>query len=692
MKRSILFKFTVMILTALSMVIAIGGIVGIVAMEDADMFVNGPDSLQDQQYRAIAETLAEAYIGKHVTKEMETCPDALIRHLYDNVLNRFDRNSWGLHLNLDKQVIAQTQIPANWTKKIELTIESEYPIAELYLSSAPEEPETEPPQQAEPETSVPETVPEETLPDGWLYNSVATVWEQGEMSMYRLYYYPGPTYTVTVYLQEEILENSALHLLTGLYPHRYDFIWMLSVGLIGFAAGFAFLMYAAGHAHDDTIRPGGLNRIPLDLYFLMTALGVFLLIWLFTSLRKWMIADGPHPGNLSLLGATLFAITLLVIGFFFALAAQTKLKNGFWWKHSILGFCLQKLFKGLGFAGKGIYNLARLLPLVWQWLIAFLALLTATAISLAFFLRNPSFVIFLFLLPSAAGTLALIGYGAYAFGLLHQGAKQMTAGNLEKKIPTKYLFGCFRSFAEELNALSETAVIAAQNQTRSERMKSELITNVSHDIKTPLTSIINFVDLLQKPHTPEQNTQYLEILRRQSYQMKRLIEDLIELSKANTGNITVNLAQLDAAETVNQALGEFSDKLDAAGLTPVFRQPEDPVFIQADGRLLWRVMSNLLTNAIKYAMPGTRLYLDLVQEDSTVALSMKNVSKEELRHTSEQLMERFSQGDVSRQSGGSGLGLNIAQSLMEVQGGSLELELDGDLFKVTVRFPEAQCS
>jgi len=688
-KHSILLKFAVFILTALSMVAAIGGIFGIVAMEDADMFVNGPDSLQDQQYRAIAETLAEAYTGKHVTKEMDTCPDALVRHLYDNVLNRFDKHLWGIRLNLDKQVIAQTEIPENWAKKIEFTVESEYPIAELYLTSDPEEPQTQPPQE-DSEPTVPETTPEETMPDGWLYNSVATVWEQGEMSMYRLYYYPGPTYTVTVYLQEATLENSALYLLTELYPHRYDFIWMLTIGLIGFAAGFAFLMYAAGHTHDDTIRPGGLNRIPLDLYFVTTVLGVSLLSWLFTSLRAWMIAEGPHPGNLSLLGATLFGIILLVIGFFFALAAQSKLKNGFWWKHSVLGFCLQKLFAGLRLSVKGIYHLAGLLPLVWQWLITCMILMTAAFVSLAVFLTHPNLSIFLFLLlPTTAATLALIGYGAYAFGLLHQGAKQMTAGNLEKKIPTKYLFGCFRSFARELNALSETAVIAAQKQTRSERMKSELITNVSHDIKTPLTSIINFVDLLQKPHTPEQNAQYLEILRRQSYQMKRLIEDLIELSKANTGNMAVNLTRLDAAETVNQALGEFSDKLDAARLTPVFRQPEHPVFIQADGRLLWRVLSNLLTNAIKYAMPGTRLYLDLVCRDSLVEISMKNVSKEELRQTSEQLMERFSQGDTSRQSDGSGLGLNIAQSLMEVQGGTLVLELDGDLFKVTISFPEA---
>jgi len=317
-------------------------------------------------------------------------------------------------------------------------------------------------------------------------------------------------------------------------------------------------------------------------------------------------------------------------------------------------------------------------------------LMIVTGISLLLFQKHPSVGIFVFLLlPSVGASLALVAYGSYAFGLLLLGARQMAQGSLAAKIPTKYLFGCFRDFANELNALSDTAVTAAQNQMRSERMKSELITNVSHDIKTPLTSIINFVDLLQKPHTPEQNAQYLEILSRQAYQMKQLIADLIDLSKASTGNMSVNLTRLDAGETVNQALGEFSDKLDAAGLTPVFRQPEQPLFINADGRLLWRVLSNLLTNAIQYAMPGTRLYLDLIADNGQVLLSIRNISKEALRLSSEELMERFSQGDASRQSGGSGLGLNIARSLMEVQDGQLQLQLDGDLFKVTLFFPEA---
>ena len=247
--------------------------------------------------------------------------------------------------------------------------------------------------------------------------------------------------------------------------------------------------------------------------------------------------------------------------------------------------------------------------------------------------------------------------------------------------------GSFRDFADDLNDLADAATEAAQNQVKSERMKTELITNVSHDIKTPLTSIINYVDLLQKPHTDEENAQYLEVLDRQSHRLKKLVDDLMDMSKASTGNMQVDIDRIDAAEVINQALGEFSDKLAAAQLVPVFRAPENPVIILADGRLMWRVMNNLLSNTVKYALPGTRVYLDLEQIENRAVISLKNISREELNVSAEELLERFVRGDTSRNTEGSGLGLNIAQSLMELQHGQLQLLVDGDLFKVTLSFP-----
>ena len=262
----------------------------------------------------------------------------------------------------------------------------------------------------------------------------------------------------------------------------------------------------------------------------------------------------------------------------------------------------------------------------------------------------------------------------------------MAKGNLHNKISTRYLIGSYRKCAEDLNALADVATVAAKNQMKSERMKTELITNVSHDIKTPLTSIINYVDLLEKPHTPEEGSQYLEVLGRQSQRLKKLIEDLMEMSKATTGNMSVDITQVDAAEAINQALGEFSDKLAAAHLTPVFRQPESVVAMEADGRMTWRVLSNLLSNIVKYALPGTRVYIDLTKVDNKVLISLKNISREALNGNVDELTERFVRGDASRNTEGSGLGLNIAQSLMELQKGQLQLLVDGDLFKITLTF------
>ena len=263
----------------------------------------------------------------------------------------------------------------------------------------------------------------------------------------------------------------------------------------------------------------------------------------------------------------------------------------------------------------------------------------------------------------------------------------MKRGDLSHKISTRFLFGSFKEFAKGLNDISNAAALAAEKQLRSERMKTELITNVSHDIKTPLTSIINYVDLLQKPHTEQEEAQYLEVLSRQSQRLKKLVDDLMEMSKASTGNIATQITQLDAVEAVTQALGEFADKLDKANLTPVLDVPETPVMMLADSRLVWRVLSNLLSNAVKYALPGTRMYVRVRQNRNAVVISIKNISKEQLGISAEELMERFVRGDASRNTEGSGLGLNIAKSLMELQKGQLKLAVDGDLFKVTLIFP-----
>lgn len=350
---------------------------------------------------------------------------------------------------------------------------------------------------------------------------------------------------------------------------------------------------------------------------------------------------------------------------------------------SIVKKCAAWLGRWLGRFGRTCESLFSRLPLIWQWLL--IGMVLAVWLLVAVAERMESMVILW-----CCFSLAVVLYGANCFGALLEGVKRMRSGDLEAKVDDKYLIGSFREFAGELNGLADVAMVAAQKQLKSERMKTELITNVSHDIKTPLTSIINYVDLLDKPHTPEQEKAYVEVLSRQSLRLKKLIDDLMEMSKASTGNIQVEIGKIDAVEAVNQALGEFADKLTTAGLTPVFRQDGQEIYLLADGRLLWRAMSNVLSNAVKYALPGTRLYVDVGAVENTVVISFKNISGAQLNISAEELMERFVRGDSSRNTEGSGLGLNIAKSLMELQKGQLQLLVDGDLFKVTLVFPRAE--
>ena len=244
--------------------------------------------------------------------------------------------------------------------------------------------------------------------------------------------------------------------------------------------------------------------------------------------------------------------------------------------------------------------------------------------------------------------------------------------------------------ANNLNSIGKGMSLAVEERTKSDRMKTELITNVSHDIKTPLTSIINYSDLIMKePAGSEKIAEYSEILHRQSEKLKRLIDDLVETSKATTGNLEVNLAPCSVNEMLTQAEGEYEQKLDAAGLTLVSNMPEKTVTIMADGRRLWRVFDNLLNNACKYALSGTRVYMSLEEKGNEAVITFKNTSREALNISSDELMERFVRGDKSRNSGteGNGLGLAIARSLTELQNGKLDLFIDGDLFKAELRFP-----
>lgn len=533
---------------------------------------------------------------------------------------------------------------------------------------------------------------------------------------------------VKISLGENGVQLPVAYELVGMFAgHGVALMLGMALGLVLFAALAVFLCSVAGRKPDSTeIKAGGFNALPLDLY----GGGVLALCIALGYLAVEVIR---HAQDVTTVLAAMLLLgyggCVIFVCFCFAFAAQVKMGNWHWLRNSIVGRCISvalEIIRGIfhliptlwSFALRIVKDIFKvvsalavllwswmkkcltvtgrlpkkclalcektlsLLPLTWQWIVVGGVLALMLPISFANDSKGCAVL-------WGIASLTTILYGANCFGRLLEGAKRMRSGDLKSKVDDKYLVGCFREFAGELNGLADVAMVAAQNQLKSERMKTELITNVSHDIKTPLTSIINYVDLLEKPHTEEEQKAYVEVLSRQSQRLKKLIDDLMEMSKASTGNIQVEIGEIDAVEAVTQALGEFSDKLTAAGLTPVFHQSEENIMLLADGRLLWRAMSNVLSNAVKYALPGTRLYVDVSATQDKAIISVKNISGAQLNISAEELMERFVRGDSSRNTEGSGLGLNIAKSLMELQKGQLQLLVDGDLFKVTLVFPRA---
>ncbi len=678
MKHSIAVKFLAFFLAALSLVAAFSGVMGIVAIEGAGLYVSSLGQLQGREYKNISASIAESFVKLYTAEQLGAVPYTLKQSLFSDPLKRSDADYWYLTLQQDGAVILETGNPkalAHHAVSQTHTIrQSEYPVVSKLSPQDLEE-------QAAEDSSAPRQSLATAVPKGWLYWETETVFSNSKLTTYYLYYYQAPEYTVTVYMQEQVLENSSLHILTAIYPYRYACIAILVLGILLFAATMLHLFLIAGVHPDGRKQPAGLCLLPADLYLLLTAVAEALLLLLFSAMNRWVQSEGPHPGNLSLVATVLLVIALLGIGPLYVIAAQLKLSSAYLWQHSLLCRGIRKLRRLLA-------ALAALLPILWQWLVC--SGLMGLSLAILFPLASGGNIYWrILLILDLLACCGIILYGGWCFAALTAGVRRMSQGNLGHKVSTRFLSGGFLTMANALNSLSETAKTAAEHEMRAERMRSELITNVSHDIKTPLTGIISFVDLLQKPHTAAQQAEYLGVLSRQSSRLKKLIDDLMELSKATTGNITANPAPMDAVETVNQALGEFSDRLAQAQLTPVFQPGDASVSMLADGRLAWRVLSNLLSNAVKYSLPGTRLYVELHALEDQVLLSLKNISAQPLTVDAQELMERFVQGDASRGSDGSGLGLNIAKSLMELQGGGMQLLLDGDLFKVTLTFPRA---
>ena len=367
---------------------------------------------------------------------------------------------------------------------------------------------------------------------------------------------------------------------------------------------------------------------------------------------------------------------------------HTLLKNTLTWR--ILKFA----WRLLGIFWRGLVKLHRFnmtllgsLPLIWKTLLI-LGLLSILELFglICSFNSEAEMILVLWFIEKLVLVPAVL-YLALILRRLQKGGAALAAGDLSYQTDTRGMFWDFKKHGEDLNSIASGMAIAVEDRMKSERMKTELITNVSHDIKTPLTSIINYASLIGEAPGDPAVPEYAQVLLRQSEKLKRLIDDLVEASKASTGNLDVLLSPCDASVFLSQAAGEYEEKLQAAHLTLVTKQPEKELRIMADGRRMWRIFDNLMNNICKYAQPGTRVYLSLEEKDGKALISFKNTSREALDISEAELMERFTRGDASRTTEGNGLGLSIAGSMAELQGGKLSLTVDGDLFKAVLTFP-----
>lgn len=479
---------------------------------------------------------------------------------------------------------------------------------------------------------------------------------------------------------ETEIENryaSASWIIDLFYSYGQDAGNILIIMMILAVVSFVFLAFAAGHRKNrKELVLSWFDCLPLEVFTVMICIleaGVFVPFLLGVRLWNFKIYPDMSLKFLSAIGCCAVALAL-----WYVLSLCVRIKCGKWWRNSILYWIY-------GIVCRLVGKIMRHLNILWKFmlimggvaLLEFLVIYTTTN-------RKGWFFPWFFIKAAVCFFILVLIIQMYE---LQMACKQMAMGDLAYKVDTRKMFWECRKHGENLNRISEGMSKAVDERMKSERMKTELITNVSHDIKTPLTSIINYVDLLGREELHnEKAAEYLEVLDRQSSKLKKLIEDLVEASKASTGNLSYTNELIDAGVFLTQTVGEFEEKLQQAELELIVTKTEEPVYILADGRHLWRIVDNLMNNICKYAQPHTRVYVNLDATNQEAAITFRNMSNYPLNINSDELMERFVRGDKSRNTEGHGLGLSIAKSLMDLMGGEMNIVIDGDLFKVVLQF------
>ena len=433
---------------------------------------------------------------------------------------------------------------------------------------------------------------------------------------------------------------------------------------------FCFSMASAGHWQGrEGIHLTWLDKIPADVW-LLVLLCVFYIGW-DVFYYEW--------------GRVFFCAALVPLVLLFLCAFAAQCKAGTVLRGALIGRIVRFLWRIVRAAFRALLHTLARLPLVWK---TALVSLTLAFIEFVLFMQDYYGTLAAPFLALKLIELLAVLYIAVNLRTLQKGGEKLSQGDFSSTIDTRHLIGDFKRYGQELNSVQSGLEQAVQEQMKAEHLKTELITNVSHDIKTPLTSIVNYVDLLKKEDMPSPAArEYVDVLDRQSKRLKKLTEDLVEASKASSGALNVDLQPTDVNVLLSQIEGEYQERLAACHLTLVTQPPAAGTMIRADSRLLSRVMDNLVSNVCKYAMENTRVYVTGAVRDGEVVISFKNVSRDELNISPDELMERFVRGDASRHTEGSGLGLSIARSLVQLQGGTFALSIDADLFRADIVFP-----
>lgn len=480
------------------------------------------------------------------------------------------------------------------------------------------------------------------------------------------------------------------HLLAGQFLSiRKNCGWVFLFSLFIFCAAFVVLMKTAGwQKGKNTVQLRFWDRIPFGIYTVLMITAVSLLIAAgIGTMYIYLYRNALYDFCVAF--SIIAAVLAELVFFLYCMSIAVRMKSKKFWHYTILRY-LVKPFRSLGKIFKQAWTAVRAkTPVMIRGLVVFgvISLVEVWVCFISFSYGGGSGLIPVFMWKLVELVVLIVILNQ--FNKLCVGGKRIAGGDYSHPIDSTKMLPSFKEHAEDLNNVRVGVANAVEEKMKSERFRTELITNVSHDIKTPLTSIINYVDLMKKEQIDNGKLkEYMEVLDRQSLRLKKLIEDLMEASKASTGNLPVHSEVCDTTVMLTQVVGEFSERAKEQQLELVVDCPNPPLNIFVDGRHLWRIIDNLMSNVCKYAMPGTRVYISLEQYHGMVIMTFRNISKDRLHMSSEELMGRFVRGDSSRNTEGNGLGLSIAKSLTELLDGNLAVQIDGDLFKVILSFAE----